>query len=175
MDITLTIEYRKVRHIRLEYGFAGLKVVVPEGFAGDVSEVLQKHSRWISKRRQQIEQAQQNVARLAVTRRTDQTLRILIRNLLTESEIILGAKPLEVKYRKMRSRWGSCSSKKVITFNTQLKYLPEHLIAFVVHHEVLHLKIMRHGPKFWQVMADRFPGYKQLRKELNMYGLFLTK
>lgn len=175
MDAVATIEYRVVKRVRLEYGMDGLKVILPRGFTGDVKRILKRHKYWISRRAAQLEKASMQVARLTLEQRTDQMLRIAVMPLLEQSALQLGAVPAAVKYRSMKSRWGSCNSDKVITFSTRLKYLPDRLIAFVVHHEMVHLKVMRHNKEFWEHMQSMFPDTAELRKLLHLYGIALEQ
>ncbi len=170
MDGSVTVEYRKVRNLRLEFGKQGLRVIVPLGFSGSVDDILKRHSNWIARRQKKFQQLHAASAHLPLENRTDQLLRILIGQLLEKSTATLQAYPKLVKYRAMKTRWGSCSSAGVITFSTRLKFLPEGLVAFVVHHEVTHLRVMRHDAKFWKLMADAYPDWKQLRKQLHLYA-----
>lgn len=173
MEVEATIEYRKVRHLRLEYGRGGLKVIVPLKYTGNVSEVLVKHKHWILRRKLHLEKLESSFRELSFVKRTDQTLRILILALLEHSSTQLGVTPKTIRYRAMKSRWGSCSNAGVITFSTRLKCLPERLVAFVVHHEMVHLQVMQHNAAFWKLMADCFPDFKMLRQELRTYGMAL--
>ncbi len=56
--------------------------------------------------------------------------------------------PKELKFRKMKRRWGSCSSQGVLTFNTNLLKKEPHFIDEVVVHELVHLKHFNHSQSF---------------------------
>lgn len=77
----------------------------------------------------------------------------------------------QLKFRSMTSRWGTCSTKGVITINTKLKNLPLQLVEFVVFHECLHLMHMNHGVNFKKRIQKRFPNKKELEHQLKLFGL----
>ncbi len=77
----------------------------------------------------------------------------------------------QLKFRSMTSRWGTCSTKGVITINTKLKNLPLQLIEFVIYHECLHLMHMNHGVNFKKRLQKRFPNKKELEHQLKLFGL----
>jgi len=56
--------------------------------------------------------------------------------------------PSGLKFRKMKRRWGSCSSKGVITYNTYLIKKDKKFIDEVVVHELAHLVHFNHSKKF---------------------------
>ena len=72
----------------------------------------------------------------------------------------------EVKFRKMKGRWGSCSSKKILTFNTELIKTKKELIDYVVVHELAHLKHMNHSKAFHSLVEEYLPNSKEYRAEL---------
>jgi predicted metal-dependent hydrolase len=107
--------------------------------------------------------------------RTLQELRLLIRKCETESEKIVGKKPTSLRLKPMKSQWGSCNSKGIIAINTKLMYLPERLVAYIVHHEVVHLKIHRHDRSFRQMVEILFPDRLTLDKQLHTAAFILRE
>ena len=71
-----------------------------------------------------------------------------------------------IRIKKMKTRWGSCSSKKNLNFNIKIADLPSHLIDYIVVHELCHLQEMNHSRKFWALVAQTLPDWQTLRKEL---------
>lgn len=75
----------------------------------------------------------------------------------------------DIKFRKMRSRWGSCSSKGIITFNTELIKVEEKLIDYVVVHELAHLKHMNHSKKFHSLVNQYISDSYELNQKLKNF------
>lgn len=85
---------------------------------------------------------------------------------------IMNLKYSEIKFRKMRSRWGSCSSRGVITLNTGLIKIDKRLIDFIVVHELAHLVHMNHSKRFHSLVEQYMPNVKALNRELkSLYHL----
>lgn len=77
----------------------------------------------------------------------------------------------EIKFRKMRSRWGSCSSRGVITLNTQLIKIDKALVDFIIVHELAHLTHMNHSKKFHSLVEMYIPNAKMLNRELKSINI----
>jgi len=91
---------------------------------------------------------------------------------LAELARLHGFKYTNVTIRKSRSRWGSCSTKKSINLSFYLMLLPEHLIEYVLLHELCHTVRMDHSPAFWALL-DKCTQNKArtLRKEIRKYKI----
>lgn len=107
--------------------------------------------------------------------RTLQELRMLVRHCAEQSESVIGKKANGWRFKPMRSQWGSCNSKGIIAINTRLMFLPERLVAYVVHHEVVHLKIHKHDRSFRMLVEVLFPDRLQLDKQLHAVAMILRE
>jgi hypothetical protein len=75
--------------------------------------------------------------------------------------------------RGQRTRWASCSSSGAMSFNWRLLLAPEPVLAYVVEHEVCHLEVMDHSPRFWRLLAARVPDWREHSAWLRRYGATL--
>lgn len=77
-----------------------------------------------------------------------------------------------VTIRNQRSRWGSCSSRNDISLNQHLIRLPDHLIDYVLLHELAHTVEKNHGPGFWRLLNRHTGGHaRALARELKQHGI----
>ena len=67
----------------------------------------------------------------------------------------------EITIRKMRRRWGSCSSKGEVTLNLLLIKMPLACIDYVVTHELCHLEAFHHGKPFYRLLAQVMPDWRE--------------
>ena len=73
----------------------------------------------------------------------------------------------EIKYRYMKTRWGSCHTKKgILTFNTALVKASHECIEYVVFHEFSHFLHPNHSREFYKTLSLFIPDYKERKKKL---------
>jgi predicted metal-dependent hydrolase len=76
--------------------------------------------------------------------------------------------------RGQRTRWASCSSSGGMSFNWRLLLAPEAVLDYVIEHEVCHLEVMDHSPRFWALLESRVPGWREHAGWLRRYGSTLV-
>ncbi len=76
--------------------------------------------------------------------------------------------------RGQRTRWASCSSTGAMSFNWRLLLAPAAVLDYVVEHEVCHLEVHDHSPRFWALLEARVPGWREPAGWLRRYGSTLT-
>lgn len=76
--------------------------------------------------------------------------------------------------RGQRTRWASCSASGRMSFNWRLLLAPEQVLEYVVWHEVCHLEVLDHSPRFWALVERRWPGYRTDRDWLKRNGAALV-
>jgi len=76
----------------------------------------------------------------------------------------------KLSIKKTRTRWGSCSSNNNINLSIFLMKLPEHLIDYIIIHELCHTIHKNHGPQFWESLNQFTEGKAiSLAKEVKKF------
>jgi hypothetical protein len=164
---TLVLE-RKVKYLRLEVDLEGIKIITPVGIEVDEREILEKHTKWIEKRIERLNEIKRIAESLKIYKQDN--LYNLVKTFVDEISKILKVKPEKILFRKMKKRWGSCNyKKKILIFNKNLEYLPEELIKHIVIHEMCHLIVRNHNKEFWALVSKLDPDFKEKRKMLTGY------
>lgn len=73
-----------------------------------------------------------------------------------------------LKLRKMRRRWGSCTSHGLVTLNTHLIKAPPACIDYVILHELCHLREHNHSPRFYRLMDQVLPEWRAVKQRLDV-------
>lgn len=79
-----------------------------------------------------------------------------------------------ITIRAQKTRWGSCSHVGNLSFNYKIALLPQHLIDYIIVHEVCHLEEMNHSLRFWNLVARKAPQYERARGELRAIATVYT-
>jgi predicted metal-dependent hydrolase len=143
LELRVRVEPGRVRsHVALR-GEA-LHVAVGEGGAGAVRAALEG---WYRRR-----------ARLEVEPRLDAAC------------ARAGTSYTRLSIRAQRTRWASCSSTGAMSFNWRLLLAPPEILDYVVEHEVAHLEVLDHSPRFWRLLGSRSPAYREHERWLRRNG-----
>lgn len=77
----------------------------------------------------------------------------------------LRVNPRVIRVQDMRRKWGSCSSAGTVTLASDLVDQDPRFQDFVIAHELLHLRVPRHGRLFSALMSAHVPGWRALEIE----------
>lgn len=90
-------------------------------------------------------------------------LRAKIQRLIDKWSPILGVHVHDWKIRRMRSYWGSTDpATGRITFDAKLADMSPAFLQVTVVHELVHLRVGGHTPKFYEIMDRSVPGWRRL-------------
>jgi predicted metal-dependent hydrolase len=78
----------------------------------------------------------------------------------------LGVQWQRVSLSSAATRWGSASANGAIRLNWRLIHHKLDVIDYVVAHELSHLRVMDHSPRFWETVQSVMPDYAQRRRVL---------
>ena len=78
----------------------------------------------------------------------------------------MGVQWRSLRLSNARTRWGSAKTDGSIMLNWRLLHFRQPVLDYVVIHELAHLRVMDHSPRFWAVVAAVCPDYLALRAEL---------
>jgi predicted metal-dependent hydrolase len=81
-----------------------------------------------------------------------------LRDLAAQHEMTFSA----CHVRNQRTRWGSCSSRGVLSLNLSLLFQPPEVLRYLLCHELSHTRHMNHSRRFWECVAQMEPEYKML-------------
>ncbi|MCC5911036.1 MAG: M48 family metallopeptidase [Clostridiaceae bacterium] len=95
-----------------------------------------------------------------------QTFYIKASRKLIEERLKLYQSHFKVKYKSFSienhpTKWGSCNSKRHLTFHWKLIMFPLNAVDYVVIHELCHLIHMNHDRSFWRLVGKVHPKYKE--------------
>lgn len=166
----------RARHARITVRRSGEVVAVRP-----LRMPLARFHAWVNSKKQWIERAVLRIQKhkpltaLPKGRQTyrayRESARALVHEKIKELNAVYNHTYKTVRIKQHTSRWGSCSTKRNLNFNYQIIFLPENIVAYIVAHELCHLKEMNHSRVFWQLVARTVPDYKACRKALKRFAM----
>ena len=82
----------------------------------------------------------------------------------------LGRAPTGVKLRPLKSLWGSLDTRDRVTLDLALALAPPAALRYVVVHELCHLRIRSHSPRYWALVESHLPDWREQREWLRLNG-----
>jgi predicted metal-dependent hydrolase len=113
-------------------------------------------------------------ARPALERFYRRAARAEIAPRLDRATRLVGSSYVDLSIRAQRTRWASCSANGRMSFNWRLLLAPERVLEYVVWHEVCHLQMLDHSPRFWALVERHWPDYREDREWLRRHGATLV-
>lgn len=174
LDINYDVIHRDIKFPRLEFRTGKLCLILPKNYT-EYDNLIEKHHDWIYNKMTFVnETVNKSTEKIVQTEKTDDELKELIYDYVKKISKKHKIHPEKIYFRNMKSKWGSYSSKKNLTFNTQMKYLPDDLVKYVVLHEMTHIIERKHSRRFWKIISISFSNYGKKEKDLFLYW-FLTR
>lgn len=93
-----------------------------------------------------------------------------IEHAITRHAPAIGVRPARIGLRDPRTRWGSASRTGTLSFSWRLVLAPPEALETVVIHELAHLRVFGHGPRFWDLVASRRPDHVTWRRWLRTHS-----
>ncbi len=172
--VPVEVVRRRVRRISIRVGADGrVTVSLPRWFATlrEAEEFLMAKWNWVVKTREKALANPPPPPHAPPAGLEILSLEALLQSLHAKWGAALGEPGVRWKLRRMKSLWGSCHwRRRVITYNTELAFMADDLVEYVVVHEFTHLAAHDHGPGFQRLMDARIPSWRELRRRLNKHG-----
>lgn len=169
------VSYRNVKHPRLEFKTGTLLIILPKD-EETPEQILEKYRKWINKKQETINAAiqQANTKNLDKTR-TKKQLKAFVIKIAKTSQAELNTRINKIFFKKMKTKWASHSKNNNLTVNTLLKYLPDDLIKYIIHHEIAHSLERKHSQRFWNIIERKYPDHSTKEKNLLTYWFIIQK
>jgi hypothetical protein len=142
-----------------------------------ITDFVQSKMAWISKKVSHVSNSQNLIKDLNLEEIDKQKQKKESKRIISEAvnhwSTTMGLAFKNIRISSARTRWGSCSHQNTISINWRLSLLPPELLEYVVIHELAHIKEKNHSSKFWDLVEQYCPDWKQKRLELKKYGSIL--
>lgn len=130
-----------------------------------IAEFVKSHEDWLKKNLQKVLERKSRFSE--PTAEEIEGLRRKAKEILPKKveffSALTGLKATSVKITSAKTRFGSCNGQNSICFSLYLMRYPESAIDYVVLHELAHTKHHDHSKRFWALVEQYMPDYKQRR------------
>ena len=165
---TVLVQRKNIKNLYLRVDPSGMLRVSAPRLVSDatVIDFVRRRADWIAKTRAKA--AQKAAAPKRVFSAADRrAFRGKCEAALLRWQPVCGRRASGFSVRDMKTRWGSCNTKTGhLNFNLKLLDMPPECLDYVVCHELCHLWVAGHGPRFWAQMDRVYPDWRRVRKLL---------
>lgn len=168
-----TLKRVRSRAIRIHVHADG-RVVVTAPTRVTVREIerfVAEKQEWITEAQKKVVGKRQSILHTATPeeyKKYKQAAMALAAKRLQHFNVHYGLTYRRLTIRNSKTRWGSCSRNGSISFSYTIALLPPALADYIVVHELCHTKEFNHSPRFWKLVAETIPDYKQRKSLLRM-------
>lgn len=167
------IQYKRIKNIYMRVKDNKIYISSPKKVSiKEIERFIIQKEKWILnviKKQEEYKNREKEIEAKRVKKYTDEEFLNIIKVSVNKYSSLMNLFPNKVKIKDMKYAWGSCTSNKNISFNSELIYFEKEIIEYVIVHELSHLKYMNHQKEFWNLVERYIPNHKYLRKELKMY------
>ena len=137
-----------------------------------VHDVVGKHSRWLEKQMEKVKEQQTRQRHFTpeeVKELKAKAAQLVAPRVAHFSEL-MQLTPTGVKITSAAARWGSCSGCNSLCFSYRIALLPPELMDYIVVHEIAHIKVKNHSPRFYALVERYMPDYQERVARLRTAG-----
>lgn len=172
-NIMIEMTRKRVKHLRLAvYPTTGrVRVVVPLRIDAEKARlfVISKIS-WIKKHLEKFPKHQQDKINNNIMMKDSECrekLKVLVPDLITKWQAVIGVEIAEWRIKKMKTRWGTCNTNaRRIWINLELAKKSLNCLEYIIVHELVHLLERSHNYRFKGFMDKFMPEWRSYRREL---------
>lgn len=167
-------KYRSAKRLRIAISCDGnCMVTLPWRMSmWDAEKFIQKNSEWVLEKMKAMKKIGCNNLLLHRDKKEYQKVKEYARDFVTKRlekyKEFYGFEYKKIAIRNQKTRWGSCSRKGNLNFNYKIILLPERHADYIIVHELCHLKEFNHSKRFWNLVSQTIPEYKEIKKRLKV-------
>lgn len=143
----------------------------------DISAFLLSHEKWIVNHIDKMKNIEKPVKKLSEDeiKMLYKKAEAVFKERVAYYAPLIGVSYGKITVRKQKTRWGSCSANKNLSFNCLLMLAPPDVIDSVAVHELCHIKHMNHSKAFYSEVFKVMPNYKECHIWLKENGSRLLR